>query len=282
MLRVSVFKTAEELRAAVIERYPDLSKRLQQVAKYIIDQPNDFAIETLATISDRSGVQPSTIVRFAKEFGFDGASAMQRLFRDKLIQEQSALGYRQRVRRLDTRSRDMTGALSIKMLLEEFVDTSISALQHLDAEANARVLDDVVHQIARSDTVYVAGFRRSFPVAAYFGYALSKAGKRVVVVDGVGGLHREQISSCSSQDLLIATSFAPYARETIELCQVAAANKTRIFAITDSDLSPLTQIAESAVAIQDADVRGFRSLPATLCLAQAIVVGYLYLSEKGG
>ena len=84
--------TADELRAAILDRYDGLSKRLQQIARYVLDEPNELALETLAVIADRSGVQPSAIVRFAKSFGFDGASQMQRLFRDGLLSGHAALG----------------------------------------------------------------------------------------------------------------------------------------------------------------------------------------------
>ena len=92
-------KTAEELRAAILERYDSLSKRLQQIARYVLDEPNEMALETLAVISERCGVQPSAIVRFAKTFGYPGASQMQRLFRDGLLSGHAALGYAERVRK---------------------------------------------------------------------------------------------------------------------------------------------------------------------------------------
>ncbi|RZJ44363.1 MAG: MurR/RpiR family transcriptional regulator, partial [Brevundimonas sp.] len=77
--------SADALRAAILERYEQLSKRLQQIARYVLDEPNAVGLETLAVLADRSGVQPSAIVRFAKSFGFEGATQMQRLFRDELL-----------------------------------------------------------------------------------------------------------------------------------------------------------------------------------------------------
>ena len=90
--------TAEELRAAILARYESLSKRLQQIARYVLDEPNAVALETLAVLAERTGVQPSAIVRFAKYFGFDGATQMQRLFRDGLLSGTAPLGYSERVR----------------------------------------------------------------------------------------------------------------------------------------------------------------------------------------
>src|SRR5690606_33017436 len=90
--------TAEALRAAILARYETLSKRLQQIARYVLDEPNAIALETLAVLAERTGVQPSAIVRFAKTFGFEGATQMQRLFRDGLLSANASLGYGERIR----------------------------------------------------------------------------------------------------------------------------------------------------------------------------------------
>ena len=84
-------QTSEELRAVILERYEDLSKRLQQIARYVLDEPNAVGLETLAVIGERAGVQPSAIVRFAKAIGFESASQMQKVVRDGLIAEVQTL-----------------------------------------------------------------------------------------------------------------------------------------------------------------------------------------------
>ncbi len=82
-MTISSPNNLDSLRAEIARQYDDLSPRLKQVASYVLDNPNDMALETLAVIADRCHVQPSTIVRFAKVFGYRGASQMQRLFRDE-------------------------------------------------------------------------------------------------------------------------------------------------------------------------------------------------------
>ena len=42
---------------------------MKLIAFYIIDQPQNLAINTLAVIATDIGVYPSTLVRFAKHFG---------------------------------------------------------------------------------------------------------------------------------------------------------------------------------------------------------------------
>src|SRR5258708_32268362 len=94
-------QTAEDLRTTILARYDSFSGRLQQVARHVLDHPDDLALETLTVIADRANVQPSAIVRFAKSLGFPGASPMQRLLRDGLLAKHATLGYGERVRRFN-------------------------------------------------------------------------------------------------------------------------------------------------------------------------------------
>lgn len=271
-------KTAEALRAQILGRYESLSKRLQQVATHVIDHPSDFALETLATIAERIGVQPSTIVRFAKEFGFDGASSMQRLFRDQLVSSPTELGYRQRVRRISDKTAD--GMPDAPSLLNEFVEASCASLRVLQNDKTNAFVEATIAAILEAEVVYVVGFRRSFSIASYISYAIGRTGKRVCAIDGVGGMQAQQIAGAGARDLVIAISFAPYADETLDACEVASAAGSVVHTLTDSELSPLGRTSRHMLAVHDAEVRGFRSLLATQLIAQTIVIGYLYAAEQ--
>jgi len=56
----------------------------------------------------------------------------------------------------------------------------------------------------------------------------------------------------------------------------AKQQKTRIIAITDSRLSPIAASSDVVFEIKDAEVRQFRSLTASLCLAQTLVISYAF------
>jgi DNA-binding MurR/RpiR family transcriptional regulator len=66
-----------------------------------------------------------------------------------------------------------------------------------------------VEIIASAETIYVAGFRRAFPIAAYLAYSLQQLNKHVLFIDGIGGLARSQANTMDSRDSLIAVSFLP-------------------------------------------------------------------------
>jgi len=269
--------TAEEFRTVLLERYDSLSKRLKQVARYVLDEPNELALETLGVIAERCGVQPSAIVRFAQSFGFSGASQMQRLFRDGLLSANAAIGYGERVRRFsDSVSKTAAG----DGLLSEFVDGNILALRNLSETVSEQDMRAAVDLIANAEVIHVAGFRRAFPISAYLAYSLQQLGKHVQFIDGVGGLARPQLSTIGPKDLLIAVSFHPYAPETVDLVDVASRNKAKILSISDSRVSPISKPADVALQVHDSEVRNFRSLAASMCLAQAVAIGFAFETEK--
>lgn len=269
--------TAEELRAAILEQYESLSKRLKQIARYVLDEPSAVALETVAVLAERTGVQPSAIVRFAKYFGFDGASQMQRLFVDGLLGS-STQGYGERVREF-TQAVDRKAVGDPAQVLAEFVEGNVLALQNLGQLVARDELARAVKLIAQAETVYVTGFRRSFPVAAYLAYSLHQADKKTVFIDSVGGMALQQIHSISKRDLLVAVSYHPYAEETVHLVEAAVAQGCKVLSISDSLVSPVAKPAALVLQVREAEIRKFRSLSASMCLAQALVISYAFAAS---
>ncbi len=265
----------ESLRNEIAQQYERLSPRLKQVASYVLDNPNDIALETLSVIAGRSDVQPSTIVRFAKEFGYSGAREMQRLFRDEILAATPSPSYSERVRQFSERS-DQTDWLSPHNVMHDFTESNIIALEHLREAVRKEDLDRSIELIHSAHTVYLAGVRRAFPVAAYLAYSLSHVEKRAFLLDGVAGMTSEQTWMLSPEDVVIAISFRPYAQDTVAVAEQAAANGSALIAISDSRLSPVARDAEICFEIKDAEVRQFRSLTASMCLAQTLVISYAY------
>ena len=271
--------TAEELRAAILVRYESLSKRLQQIARYVLDEPNAVALETLAVLAERTGVQPSAIVRFAKSFGFDGATQMQRLFRDGLLSGSASLGYNERVREF-AQSVEGKAVGDPGQVLGEFVEGNVLALQNLGKIVRRDELAQAVKMVSQAETVYVTGFRRSFPVAAYLAYSLLQVDKRTVFIDSLGGMSLQQVHAITGKDLLIAVSYHPYAEEAVQVVNAAVDRGCKVLSISDSLVSPVAKPATLVLQVREAEIRKFRSLSASMCLAQALVISFAFSTAQ--
>lgn len=259
----------EALRSRIAGRYPDLSRRLQQVAEYALAQPDDVALETIAVIAERASVPPSSLIRFAKALGFEGFSEMQRLFRARLVER--APSYSERIRGLRTRHERADRPVP-SVVLDDFVGASIEALERVRRELPPERLERAVRILAGAEGIYVAAQRRSFPVAAYLSYLLSQLERRSHLLDSVGGMLEQQARAIGRGDALIAVSFRSYAPEVLGLVQRCSERGVPVIAITDGPLSPLVRSASVSLEVVEAEVETFRSLSASMCLALVLVV----------
>ncbi|WJY14348.1 MurR/RpiR family transcriptional regulator [Pectobacteriaceae bacterium CE90] len=275
---MSVATSLRELQEQIRDRYDTLSKRLQQVSRYVLDNTNSVAFDTVAVIAEQADVPPSTLIRFANAFDFSGFNEMKQLFRMNLVEETASYTDRARLfREMETETVPET-PLDI---LHEFARSNAQAMQQLAARTPPEDLQKAVDLLAHADTIYIVGLRRSFSVASYLGYALSHLESRPILVNGLGGMFREQLSRISDKDIVVSISFSPYAQETMMASEMAATAGARQIVITDSQISPLATLSDVCFVIKEAQVDAFRSQSATLCLVQSLMVSLAYQQGNG-
>jgi DNA-binding MurR/RpiR family transcriptional regulator len=271
--------TPSELQQRILAEYKNLSNRLQQIAQFAVDHPNDMALETTAIIAERARVQPSAIIRFAKAFGFSGFSELQRIYQARLAE--TASSYSERLRRLREDEAGHSEALSPPAILRQFCNANKMSLEHLQTIDPDR-LNHAAHALANARRIYLCGHRRSFPVVTYLAYALGQTDCDVGLLDGIGGMLQQQARRMAPEDLLFAVSFHPYAPETAEIIQRATEHGTPVMVITDSPLSPVAYHADICLAVHDAELHNFRSLTASMCLAQVLAVAVGLELDRSG
>lgn len=257
----------EGLKALLATRVDTLPRRLQQVAAFAMNHPDEVAFGTAASIAELAAVQPSTLVRFAKAVGYSGFSDLQIVFRRRLRDRWP--DYADRLRSLNDAG---AGGREPLGLLFGFTDSATVSLERLRQTVSGADLDAAVELLAGAQTIYLLGQRRSFPVASYLAYALPKLKLRAVLIDNVGNLGPEQLGNAGPSDVLLAISFTPYTAFTVELAHEAQRRGIPVVAITDSIFSPLTSAARVWFEVVEADFGAFRSLSATFCLAMALAV----------
>ncbi|HSC05749.1 MAG TPA: MurR/RpiR family transcriptional regulator, partial [Steroidobacteraceae bacterium] len=258
----------DSLRAALHDRYERLSPHLQRIARFALDDPNRFALGTVANIALATDVQPSSIVRLAQAFGYRGFSDMQRVFKVRLIE--GAPDYRERILEQRSAAAPMQGDDPLA-LLHEFADANAQTLAELKNAVTRASLCGALDLIRNARDIYVIGLRRAFPLAAYVFYGLVRSEFRCHLLDVVGGMVPQQVATMTTHDLLVAVSFAEYAPLTVDVVQDAHIRGIPALAITDTEVSPLARQATLAFIMRDPAVHPLRSLAAPMCLAQSLV-----------
>ncbi|MCB1702768.1 MAG: MurR/RpiR family transcriptional regulator [Halioglobus sp.] len=257
----------ESLRAEVSARYDSLSKILQQIARFAWDHPTDMAMGTTSVIAKQAGVQPSALIRFAKAFNYSGFTEMQRPFQQH-VAERSA-SYAERFRHAGGNS-NAPGESSPDSLLQEYCSASIAALEQLQHGVDSASLQKATGLLEQADSIYIIGQRRSYPVAAYLSYSLNHVIPKAHLLHGIGGMLTEQCQTMRTKDVLLAISFSPYSEDTRMVVADARERNIPVIVISDSTLSTVASLANVCFEIREAELYSFRSLGASMCLAQTL------------
>ena len=258
-----------QAKEIILERFPSLSPKMQEAARFIVDHPNEVVTSSMRTVAERAGVQPATFVRLAQQLGYPGWPQLKEaVVSDMGLQPER---YGQRAKNLATRGRT-------HQMLDELFSTQ---KENLDWTASrySETLPCAVKLIKKAKTVHVAGFRASFPVAYSFVYAYRLFRNSVQLIDGNQGGLEMQLRLIESKDVVIVTSFAPYSREAVHVIEAAKAAGVSIIALTDSDASPLALEADVAILFSINSPSFFPSLTAASSITEALLA--LLVVEAG-
>jgi DNA-binding MurR/RpiR family transcriptional regulator len=262
----------------ITAEYEGLSARFQQIARFITQNPNAVALESINSIAKKCGAHPSSLVRFAQQFGYSGFKEMHGVFQTRLAT--AAPGFHERVSALQ-------GELSQNVdhgnlgHLKRLVVRDLAALQNLLGSVTEASLAESASLLTGADTIYVAGQLRSEPLAILLRYLLTMLHRRVILLDPAGGLAPEIASTIGRRDVLVAIAFRHYAKEVVAISEVAATNQAPIIAITDSQLSPLAKDAQVLFTVPEEEYTFSRSLAAPACLVQSIAIAVAGILQAG-
>jgi len=272
--------TLDQMRHQLAEQHDGLSRRLKEVSQYISANPQSVAIDTAAVVAEKAGVHASTLVRFANHFNFSGFTELQKLYKDHLHQNFTHYGdYGARIRTLQETDGDQ-GQVTPAKLYNEFTQANMHALQQTHDQIDQPLLDHAVSLMHDASTIHLCGVQRAFPVTMYLAYALGHLQVKCNAVTGIGLMHNDQLNTISKNDALIAVTFAPYAEATRDMIKTAHSNGAPIVLIAGDQHCPSASLADCLFIVQDAQVRSFRSLTATMCLVQSLCIALGYRRDQ--
>jgi DNA-binding MurR/RpiR family transcriptional regulator len=250
-------ETFEELLAVIASDGGRLPKRLRAVAIHVTQNSGDVALGTITTLAEAMGSTPSTLVRFAKTFGYAGFSDLQEVFKAHL---RTGMG------------RPARAGEAGPHALTPLIRAAEASLASLDAEFDAVAFDAIAGAMAAAPVLHLIGSKRAFPVVSYLSLTLLQHGFRTVLIDNIGSSATDQLSVLDEGDLVLSVSFSPYNSATPDLTRMARARGAGVLALTDSVLSPLVAMADHCLIVAEKSEAGYRTLAATMVTGLGLVV----------
>ena len=240
------------------------SKGQRRIAQYIVDEYDKAAFMTAARLGKTVGVSESTVVRFAVSLGFDGYPGMQKAMQEMVLNRLTSK------QRLEVASDRIGDRDIVSMVLQSDADKLRRTDETLDREAFQKAVDAIVD----AKRVYILGVRSTAPLAGFLGHYLRYLSDNVYVVTASGaGEMFEHIVGVNSDDAVIAFSFPRYSTTTIKGAQYCASAGATVIGLTDSMVSPLSQVCDHVLLAKSDMVSLVDSLVAPLSVVNALIVG---------
>jgi len=251
------------------QHLPEFSKSQKLIAEYILNHYDKAAFMTASRLGKKINVSESTVVRFANAIGFDGYPELQKSLQDLVKMKLTTL------QRLELAQDYNKNNNIVEFVLKSDLENIKSTMEALDID----VFNKVIDSLFEARRIYIIGLRSSTALAEFLGFYLNLILDNVRVVSyGVSDIF-EQLLRVGESDVVIGIGFPRYSRRTIDALKYAKEKNAKVIAITDSNLSPLTECAD-CVLIAKSNIASFvDSLVAPLSLINALIVS-VGLREK--
>ena len=256
--------TKEEVEKLISERYQSLPPKLKVAARHVLDAPKDIAIQSMRSVAADAKLQPATMLRFARELGFDSYESFRALYVSWLSSSEMTFVARAKTLR---KRRVSDGQ---EKFFSEMYDMDVVSLDRTLGAANSAAFEAAKKLLVGARRFYVLGLRSLFPAAYYLDYACRLFSDKSVLVTGVGGAIADELRRATAKDVLVVFSFEPYARLTVEAVRYAAERKVKIVAVTDSIVSPIAEAASVVLLAPNAGPALVPSILPAMAVAQAL------------
>ena len=239
------------------------SKGQKRIAAYILENYDKAAFMTANKLGKTAQVSESTVVRFATELGYDGYPAMQ-----KALQE-IIRGKLTSIQRIQASNDQMTDSDILGTVMQRDMNSIHTAIIQADRAEFNRVVDKLVH----AEHIYLLGVRSSSFLAGYLNFYFHLIFKNVTLVQNFSaGEIFEQMLHIGPGDVLVGISFPRYSKMTENAVHFACDRGADVIAITDSQMSPLYQLASASLLVRSDMISMVDSMAAPLSLLNALIV----------
>ena len=247
------------------EELPELTPQARKAATYMLENPLDVGVLTVREIAEAAQVNPNTVVRMARQIGFNGYEEFRAPFREAMRSGESA--FTDRVRWLqDTRKSGELGALYADM-----VHNALHNIEQTFAEIDIDKLLSAAQQIWNAENVFTLGVGINNSSARNFTYLASTGMVRFHAIPRADSTPIDDLAMANSNDVLIAITCKPYRVEVLEAVRFAKAQGITVIGISDSPASPVLWGAEHGFVVTTDTPQFFPSSVSILALLETLL-----------
>lgn len=219
------------------EELPELTPEARKAATYVLENPRDVGVSTVREIAEAAKVKPNTVVRMARQVGFEGYDDFRIPFREAI--RRGAADFPDRARWLQDirKSGDLGG------LYADMVQDALRNIEETFANITADQLKAAATDIWASRNVFVLGVGVNNSNARNFTYLASTGMVQFHAIPRAGSTPVDDLAWADKRDVLIAMTCKPYRSEVVEAVKIAHEQGMTVISLSDSPASPILRDA---------------------------------------
>lgn len=243
----------------------DLTPEARKAATYVLENPRDVGVSTVREIAEAANVKPNTVVRMARQVGFEGYEDFRAPFRDAI--RRGAADFPDRARWLQDISK--TGDLG--GLYADMMQDVLSNVENTFAGISSEALKTAAEAIWGARNVFTLGVGVNNSVARNFTYLASTGMKEFHAIPRPGSTPVDDLAWADKSDLLIAITCKPYRSEVVEAVEIAREQGVVVVAISDSPASPILRMADHGFLVSVDTPQFFPSSVSIIALMEILL-----------
>jgi DNA-binding MurR/RpiR family transcriptional regulator len=251
-----------ELEARLRDARPRLNARRQRLIRSILDRSDETVFLSSREMARRYQVDAATIVRTVQALGYRRFSEFSADLRRHFVTRITPYAVMKAAVR---RKRGLGDQL------RESVRHDLENLQELRDGLDERRVTELARRIQRARRILVVGLDLAASLAWFLAYGLLPLGFDAEAPVGTSGHLLHKVGLLGRKDLLVAISFGPCLRETVEAVLRCRRRSVPTFGLTDGTATPLARHCDGYLVAPTSSPLFTRSYAAPMSLINAVL-----------
>ncbi len=251
------------LRERIVSHAGRLSPQQRKIAEYSLEHMQEIPFLSVPELAERTGASEATVVRFCQRIGYSGYADLKMALIDLAREEMKSSNTEQDERSDTDIGKDFLAAMA-KLEQQNIQRT----LDHIDRGSVSKA----AASLFKADHIFSFGLGISAYLADFAAYLFTEYGLRSTCLTTRYTSPREQLVVLRPTDLVVAFSFPPYSRQTLEVLEEARERGVPTVVMTDRPTAPAVALANEALVVSSHGMSFNNATSAATVVLNAIVL----------
>lgn len=254
------------------DQFDEFTPAQRSIAHFLLSHPEEAPFLGVDELADKAKTTASTVVRFAKQLGFQGYPELQRITKEILLEKIKSFGQLERAKFFELPDKETAVYLSLKNDL-----ANLNLLIQTLKESEITSFTDV---LISAEKRYILGSRSSFSLAYFFYYQTRKILPDTHLIKNCAVDAYDLIRDMTPRDVLVAISFPRFTKFTLKYAGFAHQRGVRVISITDSKTSSLFKFSQASLFCPYEGVTFHASNAVPMALINAVITDLFTRQRK--